>query len=141
MDRFGVRKPALRAIARTPVLPGAGPEAPSPRASKRSDAQVAWLGATVKNLVGLGEISATGMHAEIGVRITAVPPENAAAKAGFMPNDAILKCNGRPTDTVEALLVACRKAAGQGRSGLEVWRKQKNHTVEWEFQASGKHHE
>ncbi|MCX5674214.1 MAG: right-handed parallel beta-helix repeat-containing protein [Planctomycetota bacterium] len=35
MDQFGVRKPDLKKIARTPVLPGAGDVTPAPRKSSR----------------------------------------------------------------------------------------------------------
>jgi hypothetical protein len=35
MDQFGVRKPALKKIARTPVLPGAGDAAPAPQQPSR----------------------------------------------------------------------------------------------------------
>ncbi|MEI6673738.1 MAG: PDZ domain-containing protein [Verrucomicrobiota bacterium] len=133
MDQFGVQKPALRALAKSPVLPEAGPAAPVVPPSNRSDAVANWLGASVKNLVGLGEVSATGMSAEIGVRVAEIPNGCAAAKAGFQSNDVILRCNNQPTDTLDALLKACREATGKGKIKFEVWRKQQSQTVEWEF--------
>lgn len=127
MDRFGVQKPALRALARTPILPSAAAAAP---ASERSHAVVTWLGAKIKNLAGLDEISAAGMYEETGVRVVEVPPDSAAAKAGLKPNNVILSCNGQPTDTVEALLAACQAAAGKGKIKLEVWRQGQRQIVE-----------
>jgi hypothetical protein len=133
MDQFGVQLPALRALAKSPILPEAGAPPPATPTSNRSEALVKWLGASVKNLVGLGEVSATGMSTETGVRIAEVPNDSAAAKAGFLPNDVILRCNNQPTDSLDALLKTCREAAGKGKIKFEVWRKQQAHSVECEL--------
>src|SRR5258708_26081887 len=59
MDQFGVQAPKLKAIARTPQLPGG--VQPSTPQSARDGRSVTWRGATVKNVVGMGEVSACGL--------------------------------------------------------------------------------
>ena len=71
MDQFGVQKPQLRAIARQPRLPGLS--ASAPETPKRDARVVNWLGAKVKNVVGMGEVSAGGLPGEVGVVILEAP--------------------------------------------------------------------
>jgi hypothetical protein len=95
MDSFGVQTPALKALARAPVLP---PYEIS--ATDGSDVVThEWLGATLKNLSTEGERSATGMDAVRGVLVISAAPHSVLKKAGIMPNDVILKCNSQNTDT------------------------------------------
>ena len=84
---------------------------------------ITWLGAKIKNIIGLGEVSAAGLPGEIGVSLVEVPPNSAAAKAGLRVGDVILKCNGRPTDSVADLIRLWRQASGTVT--LEVWRNQR----------------
>ena len=102
MDAFGVQKDALKAIVRKPQFPLAAPGILKEEA-QRPAAPFSWLGARFKNLVGMGEISATGMHAETGVLVVDVPEGAEAAKAGFRRADVILKCDGMPIHDTAAL--------------------------------------
>jgi len=129
MDQFGVQKPALRAVARTPELPDLN-KAGTERKSERANRVVEWLGAKIKNVVGRGEISAAGLAGEIGVRIEEVPSPSRAAQAGLKVNDVILKCGGKETATVDDLLRLWRSAAPDGKLKLEIWRGQKSEIVE-----------
>jgi len=47
-----------------------------------------WAGAKVRNIVGLGEVSAAGSPGETGVILLEVPDTSDAAKAGFSAGDA-----------------------------------------------------
>ncbi|MEI8235273.1 MAG: glycoside hydrolase N-terminal domain-containing protein [Verrucomicrobiota bacterium] len=118
MDQFGVQKPALKKLARTPSF-AAGTE----KISKRDGKALAWLGGKIKNIVGLDEVSAAGLPGEIGVRIEQAPPNTA-----LRDNDVILKCNGGHINTVADLLRMAR-----GNLKLEVWRDQKSQVFEVEF--------
>ncbi len=131
MDQFGVVSETLRAEARTPVLPGAKPGSPPRKGGKpKRDAAVhPWLGAKIKNVVGMGEVSAHGLPGETGVLLMDVPNGSPAAKAGLKKSDAILKCNGKKVDTVAGLLRLYRSAA-PGKVKLGVVRKQANIIVE-----------
>jgi hypothetical protein len=123
MNEFGVQKPELKAIARTPQMPrlttptddGSG-RAVVPRPS------YVWQ-ARVRNISGLGDRSAYGLPGEYGVLLLNVPAGSPAAKAGLLKDEVILGCNGKPVKTVRDLLDLQDEAAGRKLS-LEVSRKQ-----------------
>jgi hypothetical protein len=123
MDQFGVTSAGLRRLARAPVLPVPG--VAREEESKRDARVTEWLGAKVKNVIGLGEVSAAGLPGEIGVSLVEVPAGSAAAKAKLEVGDVILGCAGQPTDSVAALQRRWRRAAA-GTVRLEVWRGQKS---------------
>jgi len=84
MDHFGVRPPALRALARQPVIPPLRPveEIDAPPVFR-------WLGAGLRNLQP-GEFSAVGVAEDAaGVLLADVPPESGAARAGLRSGDLI----------------------------------------------------
>ena len=95
----------------------------------RRDARITeWFGAKVKNVIGLGEVSAAGLPGEVGVSLLEVPAGSAAAKAGLLVGDVILKCAGRPTNSVADLQRRWSEASGKVK--LEVWRGQKSIVLE-----------
>jgi hypothetical protein len=96
MDQFGVKKPALKAIAKTPIIPPVGvvgtvegkweKDKSTPRLSS-------WLGATISGLSG-EEFSAYGVAKEDGgIALVTVPKDSQAAKAGLFEGDLILTVN------------------------------------------------
>jgi len=99
MDQFGVTKPALKAVARTPSF-----EASKPKASKRDRTPKTWLTARVRNLVGQGEMSVYGTPGATGVLVLDVPAGSALAAAGLQKDDVIFFLNGKPTDEIGQLL-------------------------------------
>ncbi len=102
MDQFGVRKPELKAIARTPQLPGAA--APTRVAITRAAELATWLGATLRNIRDEGEMSAFGLPGVTGVLVLEVPADSALAKTGLRKNDVILSVNGEKTEDTAAFL-------------------------------------
>ena len=112
IDQFGVQKPALKAIARTPALPGLKPAAVAP--ATRDLAPRAWLGASVRNIADAGEMSAFGLPGVTGVLMLEVPANSPLSKVGLQKNDVILSVNGNKTADVATLLrQAPALAAGQ----------------------------
>ena len=103
MDQFGVQTPKLKAIARTPQLPGAGVVAAT-NASQRDARTVIWRGASVKNVTGLGEVSASGLPGEVGVLVLTVPAQSEAAGMGLRVGDAILRAAGGSVNSLDDLL-------------------------------------
>ncbi len=107
MDKFGVQKPVLKAIARTPLCP-------TPIIAKRVSAlnqapSETWRGATVAALSG-EEFSAFGVNKDDGgIHLVAVPPQSQVAKAGFKAGDLIHSIDGQPVKTIADF----RKATGQ----------------------------
>ena len=101
MDRFGVRKPEFKAIARTPQFPGASKAAPAPAA--RDAAPTTWFGAGVRNVLDQGEMSAFGLPGVTGVLVLDLPASSALAKSGVRKNDVILSINGEKTPDTASL--------------------------------------
>ncbi|MBX3744248.1 MAG: peptide-binding protein [Verrucomicrobiae bacterium] len=117
MDRFGVRRPNLRAIASTPELPAARAAqfAAAPEAALRH----VWMGATLKSLAGPEEASSVGVSVEVGgVIVLEVPPDSPAARAGFLPFDLIQSFRWKPVRTLEELATLLRQATGAAEVGV-----------------------
>ena len=101
MDQFGVQKPELKAIARTPVV-----DALQLQASDDGEAapSITWKGATLRALEG-EEFSAFGVSVEDGgLHVEEVPKSSAAARAGLQEGDLLQKVNGTQVRTTKDLL-------------------------------------
>ena len=128
MDRFGVQKPELRKIARTPPLPGTL-EAAAIRSGgwgrKHSTPKTAhWLGARLKNIESQGEMSAVGLGDRNGVLVVAVPAASKAARIGLKENDVVRAVNGQQAKSLRDFADLYRKQARSGALTLKLWRDQ-----------------
>ena len=100
MDQFGVRKPSLRAIARTPELP----ELKAARAERPTDERPDYFcEALVRDIHGLGDRSAYGLPDETGVLLLEVPAAGTLHDAGFRNNDVIVQCGPASVRNVREL--------------------------------------
>ncbi|MBT5017907.1 MAG: PDZ domain-containing protein, partial [Planctomicrobium sp.] len=99
MDQFGVKKPALKAIAKTPSLvhsQSGGGSKPQAKPVQRS-----WLGATLADLTG-DAFSAYGVSKEEGgIVLTDIPEASTAAKFGLKGRDLIQAVNGEPVTNID----------------------------------------
>jgi hypothetical protein len=132
MDQFGVKKPSLKAIAKTPSF---GPKnktpsitikkkLPSPRISR------VWLGATLHSLQGQ-EFSAFGVSKEEGgVALQKIPKSSPADKAGLTQGDLIQGINGERISNTDQLFKALSRVASKELK-LKIVRNQK--TIEHTF--------
>jgi hypothetical protein len=105
MDRFGVQKASLKALARTPVIPelNANHHAPSP-AGEPFASDVIWLGATLQTLDGKA-YSAFGVSREDGgIVLTKVSADSEAARVGLKEKDVIQQVNGEAVPGTPAFL-------------------------------------
>jgi hypothetical protein len=127
MDHFGVQKPELKALARTPVLPGQKPVAAS---GERDTTPRTWLGARVRNVADLGEMSALGLPGVTGVLVLEVPRGSALAKGDLQKGDVILAVNGAKTADVAALLQQAPALAAFQSISLGISRQQKQVALE-----------
>jgi hypothetical protein len=124
MDRFGVKKPALKAIARTPVIPALQ----SSGSTQTAADSATWLGATIRGIQG-EEFSAFGTAKEDGgVHLVKVPADSPAARAGLAEGDLIQALDGNKTKTAAQLLNLSRFAPAD-TVRLTVVRSQKETTV------------
>lgn len=105
MDRFGVRKPALRALARTPSF--APPATADVVWSAASSAPLTamWLGARVKTLTTVEEASSVGVAlASGGVLVLEVAAASPTARAGLRVGDLVVGLGNRPVKSGDDLL-------------------------------------
>jgi len=117
MDRFGVRKPELRKIARTPEIP---PLAPASAAGRQPPDRTAsaprpavWQQASVQALEGEA-YSAFGVSKDAGgVHLVSVPEGSAAARGGLRTGDLVLTLDDRPVRSVVDLVRLTDAAAGR----------------------------
>lgn len=119
MDRFGVRIPRLKAKAAPVPLPAtlfsqqSGPQA-----------SISWKGATVKNIEGLGERSATGLPDEKGAYFVTVPAGSEAEKMGFRTGDVLLQLDGERVNNIKDFLGIYQPNAWRGKLKATVFRNQ-----------------
>jgi len=126
MNQFGVRKPELKAIARTPVLPG---QKPVVTAAARDLTPRVWLGAAIRNVADQGEMSALGLPGVTGVLVLDVPPGSVLAKCGLQKSDVILSVDGTKTADVATLLRQAPALADFQSIALGLSRQQKEMTI------------
>lgn len=128
MDQFGVMKPSLRAIARTPELPiiGKAEKSSEPTPARASTRVLAWCGATVRTIGG-EEFSAYGVSRESGgVVLQRVAAGSPLADAGLRADDLVQSVNGKPVKTTADLF---REAAAGGDLKTGYVRGQQNATA------------
>jgi hypothetical protein len=118
MDRFGVQKPELKAIARVPQLPQQ--KTPAPIATARAADQVTWLGVRMRNIADAGEMSAFGLPGVTGVLVLEVPADSTLARAGLRKNDVILSVNDLKTADTAALPAGNSLKLGVSRDEKEI---------------------
>ena len=123
-DQFGVQKPSLREVARTPVIPVLGI---APASDDTGSYQ--FLGASVKKLEGLGERSATGMDSERGVLVLSAPEGSVAARQGLRENDVLLRVGGFAVDHPTQLQVAYLKTESTEDCDFVLFRDQREQTL------------
>jgi hypothetical protein len=108
MDQFGVKKPSLRELAGSPVIPPLRAERDAvmnPLAAKAPE----WLGATLHGLQG-EEFSAFGVSKEDGgIQLVKVPAGSAAAHAGLRENDLVQQVNQTKVSNIDQFFAAMKQ--------------------------------
>ncbi|WP_405603932.1 PDZ domain-containing protein [Polaribacter sp. Asnod1-A03] len=125
MDQFGVKKPSLKAIARTPIIPALGvSEVLKNKRAAKKGRKLTWLGAAVNGLSGM-EFSAYGVSKEDGgIALIKVPKKSKAAKAGLLDGDLILAVNSKKFMNLKQFFRFMNKIKGS-EVILKVVREQK----------------
>ncbi|MBK8474966.1 MAG: PDZ domain-containing protein [Opitutaceae bacterium] len=102
MDRFGVQKPELKAVARAPVWARVGECASA--VPSRDATPVLWLDARVRAIADEGERSAFGLPGVTGLLVLSVAPGSALSNLGLRENDVILSSDGSAVSDAASLL-------------------------------------
>jgi hypothetical protein len=129
MDQFGVEWPKLKRIARTPELPRLDAVRPATLQSGRDPRPSIWLGASVKNIVGMGEVSASGLPGEAGILVLDVPQASRAAAAGLRKGDVVLRLDDKQADTLRELQRLAAESPAFGTVNITIWRDQREITL------------
>ncbi len=124
LSHFGVQKPSLKKLARTPTPPTL---AKSEEAINTEIYPV--LGAQFKNLTTLGDISATGLPDKWGARLLEVKQGGWADKAGFQTNDVVRSLNGKPITSCLDFFYAWAHADAASPIKATIWRNQWKRTL------------
>ncbi|MCB4807911.1 PDZ domain-containing protein [Tamlana sp. 62-3] len=96
MDKFGVQKPELKQLAKTPEVP----VIKDPSKAKTSPV-VAWLRNQLKNVESAQEQSAYGLNSAEGVIVLRIwKPSPAVQNNGIKKGDVILEADGKPVKTI-----------------------------------------
>ncbi|VGO19712.1 PDZ domain-containing protein [Pontiella sulfatireligans] len=116
MDQFGVKKPSLKAIARTPVIPPLQVTQSEVRGKRKKGGaapkSMTWLGVTLTELSGEA-FSAYGVSKiDGGVALSGVTKGSPAAKAGLLDGDLIQAVNGRNTPNATQFNKVIRRVKG-----------------------------
>lgn len=124
MDDFGVRSPALRALARTPKLPVVK-IAPNREAPARpAETAYGWRGARIRQIEG-EEFSAYGVARESGgVAFARLPGNSRAFQDGFRSGDLIQSLNGQPVRRLADLVQGLHRAPAGNPVTVGVIRNQ-----------------
>lgn len=127
MDQFGVQKPDLKAIAKTPEVPVILD--PSERAGKNSPV-VAWLRNNLKGIDTEEEQSAYGLASTEGVIVLSVWNGSPAVKGnGLKKRDVILEVEGEKIKTTIDFLKVTKKFQEVGVINAVVMRDQNEQHV------------
>jgi hypothetical protein len=118
MDSFGIISPALKALAKKVPIPAII------ALGKISDDEIIdFMGARIKNLITLGERSATGMDSTRGVLVIEVISGTEASEF-LQVNDVILSFNQKQINNLRDLLEARMSVIGTN-AGMIIFRNQK----------------
>jgi len=133
MDRFGVQEPELKKIARTPPLPGtleaAGIRSGGWGRRYSTPKTARWLGAKIKDIENMNEMSAAGLGDRNGVLVVRVPPNSRAQKIGLKTGDVIRAVNGRQVSNLRTFADLYKKRVRSRPVVLQLWRDQANFTL------------
>jgi len=126
MDQFGVRKPELKKIARTPEIP---PVNLRPSTVIPEDSTCSWRDATIRNLAGQ-EFSAVGVAVDQGGAYFVNVPENSDAyQAGVRPNDLVTAIGKSPIRSVRHFSDLLAKSAADQPMEITVIRNQSSRSL------------
>jgi hypothetical protein len=124
MDKFGVQVPALKAIAKTPVIPALVFET-----DFNSGKEIKWLGAKIKNISSVDEASAYGLPGAWGVELKDLSPKSPLTKSGFKDGDVVVNVAGVKAINISKLMNTYDGENWKGQFYMTVFRNQKEHKI------------
>ena len=117
MDQFGVQKPELKAIAKTPEIPTI--ELTADEVIVGDD----YLGGVIKNIQNDNEKSVAGLPDYKGAKIVKRPTKGIFSVVKLKDDDVILKMDDQPINNIKDF--TSRIDSGKHFKTMNVWRFQK----------------
>lgn len=120
MDKFGVQKPELKALAKTPEVPDL-----TKSSSQKAAPVVAWLRNQLKSVASEQEQSAYGLPTTEGVIVLRIwKPSPAVQGNGLRKGDVILSAEGEKITNTVDFLSQTKKYQDKGEMKVVVMRNQ-----------------
>lgn len=126
MNNFGVQKEALKAIAKTPIIPQFDPHANQNEKTENKN----WLGAIIKNVETLGEQSASGLDEITGVLVLKKHVHGPLVKSELEVGDAIIGIEGKKVKNIIDLMKVYLENKSKETLKMTVFRYQKSTEIE-----------
>lgn len=125
MDNFGVQKPKLKRLAKSPKIPALM----ILNQNNSSTNTVDLLGATFKNIETMGERSAAGLKEISGVLIMNIEEGGLAANCGLQEGDVIIYCEKEKVKNTMDLMSAYQSYNWKGSLDIRIVRNQKEEDI------------
>jgi hypothetical protein len=122
MDEFGVKKPSLQALAKTPEIPIIWS---IEDLSNKQSFTMNLLGAEVKNIETIEERSASGLNKTAGVLIVSIEENSVAGKSDLQVGDVIVEGEGNEIKKIPDLMNVYEGHNWKGKLNLIIFRNQK----------------
>lgn len=122
MDKFGVQKPSLKAIAKTPEFPVI---CSVDDANAKESITMNWLGATIKNIETIEERSASGLNKTAGVVVLKIAKETVLVASTLKVGDVIIAGEGEEINQIQDLMKVFQGHNWKGKINFKIFRNQK----------------
>jgi hypothetical protein len=120
MDKFGVQKPELKAIAKQPEIPNL-----KINFSKKEEVKTKqWLGTTLKEIETIEEQSSFGTHSLDGVIMLKINKNSKLSKSDFKENDVIISVENEKVKNISNFLNVLKKNSFKESIKLMIVRDQ-----------------
>ena len=123
MESFGVKKPRLRKLAKTPKIPALLTVSSANNADTNT---MNWLGGHFKNIETLAERSVSGLSKTAGVLLTAIDEKSVLAGSGLQTGDVIVEGEGQEISNIIDLMKIVQEHNWKGSLNLKVFRNQQS---------------
>ncbi|KGL58886.1 PDZ domain-containing protein [Polaribacter sp. Hel1_85] len=125
MDKFGVQKSELKAIAKQPKIPNLKIQSEKEKEVKTKQ----WLGATIKNIETIEEQSSFGTHSLDGVIIVKINKNSKLIKSSLRAGDVIVGFANMKVKNISNFLNIFDKNTSKGSNKVVIIRNQKEITI------------
>ena len=126
MDKFGVQKPSLKAIAKIPDFPIVWSVND---ANAKKSIGMNWLGASIKSIETIEERSASGLNKTAGVVILKIAKETVLATSTLKVGDVIIASEKEVINNIQDLMKIFQGESWKGVLNLKIVRNQKEQKI------------